>query len=81
MRSPDAKLPDWLSLDRDMTNVCKNSQRGMKYYRQIFLCTAPWIDDKKVREIYKRAKKEGKEVDHIVPLNSEIVWGLHCEDN
>jgi hypothetical protein len=46
-----------------------------------------WANQSKILEIYKLAKKLTKEtgiphhVDHIVPLTSGIVQGLHCEAN
>jgi hypothetical protein len=49
--------------------------------------TPSWANLKYIELFYKLAKEEafrtGREVqvDHIVPLNSPIVCGLHCEDN
>jgi len=45
-----------------------------------------WADTKIMLQIYKTAKKLRKmghavEVDHIVPITSKLVCGLHCEDN
>jgi len=34
-----------------------------------------------MRGIYREAKRQGKVVDHIVPLSGGIVCGLHCEHN
>lgn len=45
-----------------------------------FKATPPWADLEKVRAIY-RARPAGQHVDHIVPLNSPIVCGLHWEGN
>lgn len=41
-----------------------------------------WADKKKIGEIYKIARKlRGVHVDHIVPLVSDIVCGLHVHNN
>lgn len=43
--------------------------------------TPGWADRKKIRAIYDFASKHCYHVDHIVPLNSPLVCGLHCEAN
>ena len=45
------------------------------------LATPPWADKTKIAAIYARAAQLRQEVDHIVPLVSPIVCGLHCEAN
>lgn len=47
------------------------------------LATPSWYktEVKKIRDIYKLASESGMHVDHIVPINSDIVCGLHCLSN
>lgn len=60
-----------------------------KAYRRArkFKATPTWANLSVIKKIYKEAHKLSKSsgtvhhVDHIVPLNSNIVCGLHCEDN
>jgi len=39
-----------------------------------------WVDRKKLREMYKN-KPIGYHVDHIIPLNGDLVSGLHIPEN
>lgn len=49
--------------------------------------TPPWADREKIKEIYFQSKnifektKVKHHVDHIIPLLSDFVCGLHCEHN
>jgi hypothetical protein len=49
--------------------------------------TPIWFDESAVKKIYEKAamrtKTEGivYHVDHIIPINSPLVCGLHCVDN
>jgi hypothetical protein len=43
--------------------------------------TPKWTDKRLMRGIYERAVEAGLTVDHVVPLKSPLVCGLHCEDN
>lgn len=47
------------------------------------LATPSWYktEVKKIIDIYKLASESGMHVDHIVPINSDIVCGLHCLSN
>lgn len=41
-----------------------------------------WADMDAIRKIYRKARSMGgMHVDHIVPLQSDLVCGLHCEAN
>lgn len=37
-----------------------------------------WFESEKVAKIYLKAKELNLEVDHVVPLQSSLVCGLHC---
>lgn len=41
----------------------------------------PWVEMDKITFVYKKARELGLHVDHIVPLQSHIVCGLHCWEN
>ncbi len=40
-----------------------------------------WADFEKISLVYEKARALGWEVDHVVPLNSPIVCGLHVWEN
>ena len=40
-----------------------------------------WADRDKMRVVYAKAKEFGMEVDHVVPLRSKLVSGLHVWHN
>lgn len=58
-----------------------------KRYAFKLKATPLWADEKKIREIYKKAANLTKEtgiehhVDHIIPLSNPLVCGLHVESN
>ena len=43
--------------------------------------TPKWFEEELVKKVYDEAKKRGLSVDHIVPLKSKRVSGLHCWHN
>ena len=45
------------------------------------LAVPPWAEHDLIKTLYAKAMELGFEVDHIVPLNSDIVCGLHCWHN
>lgn len=45
------------------------------------LAVPGWFELDKVQMVYDKAKVYGMQVDHIVPLQSDIVCGLHCWAN
>ena len=40
-----------------------------------------WAKLEVIKELYRQAQATSMTVDHIVPLSSKLVCGLHCEDN
>ena len=43
--------------------------------------TPRWADEQWIKDYYEGAIHLQLQVDHIVPINSPIVCGLHCEHN
>lgn len=74
-------LPKWIERDPDEIGLSKNMRHNILYYQKLQMATPAWADFKKMRAFYNQARKLGKEVDHIVPINHKYVCGLHCEAN
>lgn len=86
-------LPRWLRPEHCLEHTSKTNRkqylRSIKYYRQRFKATPNWLSAeqrKEIREIYKRntrlrAQGEITNVDHIVPICSDIVCGLEVPWN
>lgn len=51
------------------------------FSRRLRVCCPPWQSRSDVVNFYKSVKGTGLEVDHIVPIKSDLVCGLHCIDN
>lgn len=73
---------DWEKKNKSKGNARRSKRRAAK-----LLATVKWADPGLIHDFYRRAYALSKltntkyEVDHIVPLLSEIVCGLHCEAN
>ena len=77
------EFPSWVYFTGD-GGVCKRHRvkRKIKEYNRNLECRTPlWADHKEIAQIYKAARKSGKEVDHIIPLNGKTASGLHVENN
>ena len=65
----------------------KGNALTAKYRAQQLQATPGWANQGYIEDVYRKAaiftKRDGKpwHVDHIVPLQSKLVCGLHCEDN
>ena len=66
----------WTRANRDKKAASSNKRRATK-----LKATPSWIDDKEVAYIYSLAQERGLVVDHIVPLTSKYVCGLHVQAN
>ncbi len=76
------KVRDWKSKNKFKVLAQCARRRASK-----LRATPSWADNSKIVEIYKRSQELTistgiiHHVDHIVPLISELVCGLHCENN
>ena len=71
-------------LDRSREHYLQNKShylaRNARRRAQKIHATPGWADQDKIREIYNNCP-DGYHVDHIVPLQGELVSGLHVEYN
>ena len=71
-----------LDRSRELKRISDAKRKAIK-----IKASPKWANDKYIRLFYKLAQIEAKRigvpvhVDHIVPLISDVVCGLHCEDN
>lgn len=59
----------------------KVNAKNVARQRAVEIATPGWADGEAIRRIYEQASVLGMQVDHIVPLKSNLVCGLHCESN
>lgn len=57
-----------------------SNARGAKRRAAKLQATPEWADIEKIREFYLECP-EGHHVDHVVPLQGELVCGLHVLEN
>lgn len=66
----------WYHRNKHKKQAAKGQRRAKK------LCATPaWFERQAIGLVYLKAQELGLEVDHIVPLNSRIVSGLHVHAN
>lgn len=82
------RLPVWLSLrDENDPELNENYRRSVRYYKKLYQARPEWCaDDPRFKEIYDEAVRLRSlgfkvHVDHIVPICSELVCGLHVPWN
>lgn len=80
--------PIWLAKQDELDpNLSKSYRRSVQYYKALYAAWPNWCaDDPRFAAIYKRAKElraRGRkvQVDHITPIRSKIVCGLHVPWN
>lgn len=79
----------WNSTRDEWHNTCKKCsyEKNLARPKRIKKCTPKWANFKYIELWYifarMEAERTGKSVhvDHIVPLKSKFVCGLHCEQN
>lgn len=72
--------PNWML---NPTYATRNQKRSWEYWSHIWQCTPQWINQKHVKamKIIYNTAPDDHHVDHIVPLKSTIVCGLHVPWN
>lgn len=74
-------LPTWLV---PASKKAKHERTvSERYWYKVYLATPPWITEEMIqemKEIYNN-RPEGYHVDHMVPLSSSLVCGLHVPWN
>ena len=69
------------------SNLDKDAKRSNDYRVRKLKSRPSWVNDEYISLWYKLSKAEEirtgmkVHVDHIIPLRSDLVCGLHCEDN
>ena len=76
--------PDYAKQHAAKYNILNRAKRTANERNRVAIknfATPKWFDKEEVLHIYELARERDLEVDHIVPLNSKIVCGLHVQDN
>lgn len=66
----------WKQANRTKLILLNANRRSSKK-----LATPKWSESDKIAVLYRKAAELGMEVDHVVPLKSSLVCGLHCWHN
>lgn len=77
-------VPAWLvSLGQRYLKARKTERSSYRYWLKMYWATPPWLSDAQIesmRALYASARSN-EQVDHIVPLKSPLVCGLHVPWN
>jgi 5-methylcytosine-specific restriction endonuclease McrA len=80
-RKKNPELYREASLAWAKANPGKVRARNMRRHAAKMRAVPAWADRKKIAIVYEKAVAMGLEVDHVVPLRSPIVCGLHVWEN
>lgn len=75
------------SMKHYVSNRGQHNARTAKYRSAKLQATPSWYENSLIRQLYTQARfltdstHISHQVDHIVPLQGELVCGLHCIDN
>lgn len=84
LKLPNSAGRRWLAKLMARETKTLNDWKAIRYYTNLFKATPDWlssVDKFRMRTIYRDAKARGLTVDHIVPLRSSLVCGLHVPWN
>lgn len=70
------KAREWKKNNPGKVNSWTAARRAARH-----LATPPWANLDEIKMKYVEAKKMGLHVDHVIPLKSKLVCGLHVEGN
>ena len=66
----------WRDKNKDLICHYSSDRRA-----RVLKATPVWSDKEVIKSFYKEAQYFGESVDHIIPLKSHLVCGLHVESN
>lgn len=69
---------------RAKPNKTRHEKKAIVYYTKLHRAVPAWLsaeDRREIKQIYRAAHRNGLVVDHIVPLGSALVCGLHVPWN
>lgn len=69
------------ALLRKKENPALNAKRSNEYRARKIKAVPRWFESELVAKVYEKARFNSMHVDHIVPLKSNLVCGLHCWHN